>query len=70
MSEINEAEFELNEHSTPIDLVKAFSAILDCFETENGERVMTTMLGEEILMVEIGDKKRFRVMIQDTAKFS
>jgi hypothetical protein len=67
--DIDEAEFELNEKSNPIDLVKAFSAILSAFETDDGERIFTTMLGDEILMVEIGEK-RFRIMIQDTAKFS
>jgi hypothetical protein len=67
--DINEEEFELNDKSNPIDLVKAFSAILSAFETDDGERIFTTMLGDEILMVEIGTK-RFRVMIQDTAKFS
>ncbi len=67
--DIDESEFELNEKSQPIDLVKAFSAILSAFETEDGERIFTTVLGEEILMVEIAER-RFRVMVQDTAKFS
>ena len=67
--DIDESEFELNEKSQPIDLVKAFSAILSAFETDTGERIFTTMLGEEILMVEIAER-RFRVMVQDTAKFS
>jgi hypothetical protein len=67
--DIDEAEFELNDKSQTIDLVKAFSAILSAFETDDGERIFTTMLGEEILMVEIGTR-RFRIMVQDTAKFS
>jgi hypothetical protein len=54
---------------TTQELVKLIRDIMESIDnTQTGNPIHVTQLGDEILMVEFGEQ-RFRIMVQDTRKF-
>lgn len=57
------------DHVTTQDLVSLIRDIMESIDnTETNTPIMVTQLGDEILMIELGEQ-RFRVLVQDTKRF-
>ena len=51
------------------ELIKFFSEILECYD-DNGLKADIIAIGDDLLLIEFPSGQRYRILIQDCARFS
>ena len=67
---MSEIKYPESQEITTYGLIKLIAEVLECIENvDTKQEAIVEIISDEIIIATI-DKKRFRIMVQDTAQFS